>query len=296
MELIIAETAGFCMGVDLALNKLDSAVANPPQGGTIHTLGPIIHNPQVLERYQRHGVAQTDGQSPLNASDVVVIRAHGIPRQTQEKLERQGVTLIDATCPKVKKAQILIQRQADQDKHLLLFGERDHPEVQGLISYAPRHTVFESLEELQGHRLGRETTYFLAAQTTQDREAFNAIRNYLKASVDENMTILDTICTATKDRQDEVRNLSRQVQAMVVVGGKNSGNTRRLAQIAKEAGIYATHVETADELPLQELAEFERIGLTAGASTPGWIIAEVAGALQDRLGTKEHQVSWPRGR
>ena len=285
MELIIAETAGFCMGVDLALNKLDRAVANPPQGGTIHTLGPIIHNQQVLERYQKFGVAQTDGQHRLNASDVVVIRAHGIPRQIQENLELQGVTIIDATCPKVKKAQILIQRQADQGKHLLLFGERDHPEVQGLISYASRHTVFESLEELQAQHLVKGTTYFLAAQTTQDRESFNAIRDFLRASVDEYMTILDTICTATKDRQDEVRNLSRQVQAMVVVGGKNSGNTRRLAQIAKESGIYATHIETADELPLQELATFERIGLTAGASTPGWIIAEVANALQERLGT-----------
>jgi len=286
MELIIAETAGFCMGVDLALNKLDRAVANPPQGGTIHTLGPIIHNPQVLERYQKHGVAQTDGKHPLNATDVVVIRAHGIPRQTQEKLEREGVTLVDATCPKVKKAQILIQRQAEQGKHLLLFGERDHPEVQGLISYAPRHTVFESLEELQARQLDHETTYFLAAQTTQDRETFNAIRDFLTAGVDDNMTILDTICTATKDRQDEVRNLSRQVQAMVVVGGKNSGNTRRLAQIAKEAGIYATHIETAEELPLQELAGFERIGLTAGASTPGWIITEVASTLQEKLGKK----------
>lgn len=284
MELIIAETAGFCMGVDLALNKLDSAVTNPPQGGTIHTLGPIIHNPQVLDRYQKQGVAQTDGKHPLNAADVVVIRAHGIPRQTQDKMERQGVTLVDATCPKVKKAQILIQRQAEQGKHLLLFGERDHPEVQGLISYAPRHTVFESLEELQARKIDHGTTYFLAAQTTQDRESFNAICDFLKVSVDKNMTILDTICTATKDRQDEVRNLSRLVQAMVVVGGKNSGNTRRLAQIAKESGIYATHIETAEELPLQELAAFERIGLTAGASTPGWIIAEVASALQDRLG------------
>ncbi|NLW82197.1 MAG: 4-hydroxy-3-methylbut-2-enyl diphosphate reductase [Desulfovibrionales bacterium] len=285
MKIIIAKTAGFCMGVDLALNKLDSAVAAPPQGGTIHTLGPIIHNPQVLERYQQHGVTQTDGKHPLNAADVVVIRAHGIPRQIQKNLEHQGVTLIDATCPKVKKAQILIQRQADQDKHLLLFGERDHPEVQGLISYAPEHTVFESLEELQTHQLSPDTTYFLAAQTTQDREAFDAIRDFLWASVDQHMTILDTICTATKDRQDEVRNLSRQVQAMVIVGGRNSGNTRRLAQIAKEAGIYATHIETSEELPVHALAAFERIGLTAGASTPGWIIAEVASALQEKLGT-----------
>ena len=283
MELIIAETAGFCMGVDMALHKLDNAVENPPRCGKIFTLGPIIHNPQVLERYKQLGVGQTDGSIPLDASDVVVIRAHGITRQLQENFERQGVTLIDATCPKVKKAQILIQRQAEQGKHLLLFGERDHPEVKGLISYAPEHTVFESLEELREKTLGREVTYFLAAQTTQDRESFSAIRDYLLDEIDSDMTILDTICTATKDRQEEVRNLSKKVQAMVVVGGKNSGNTRRLAQIAQEAGIFTIHVETAAELPLNQLKIFERIGLTAGASTPSWIIEEVATALKKSL-------------
>ena len=281
MELIIAETAGFCMGVDMALHKLDNAVSIPPQGAQhIYTLGPIIHNPQVLARYKDLGVLQTDGTKPLQAGDVVVIRAHGIPKHIQTKLEGQNITVVDATCPKVKKAQILIQRQADQNKHLLLFGERDHPEVQGLVSYAPRHTIFESLEELQAYEVDPAQTYFLAAQTTQDRESFNTIREYLTAKVDATMTILDTICMATKDRQEEVRELSRKVQAMVIVGGKNSGNTRRLAQIAQESGIFAIHVETAEELPLEELAAFTRIGLTAGASTPPWIIQDVAQTLR----------------
>lgn len=283
MELIIAETAGFCMGVDMALNKLDKAVRNPSRSGVIHTLGPIIHNPQVLERYQKLGVKQTDGTIPLAPADMVIIRAHGIPRQVQDAFERQGVELIDATCPKVKKAQVLIQKQAEQGKHLLLFGERDHPEVKGLISYAPEHTVFESLEELRGLKLSKEVTYFLAAQTTQDRDSFSHIRDYLHVHIDPAMSILDTICTATKDRQEEVRNLSKRVQAMIVVGGKSSGNTRRLAQIAREAGVFTVHVETAGELPLRELQAFERIGLTAGASTPSWVIEEVAMTLKEAL-------------
>jgi len=283
MKLIIAETAGFCMGVDMALNKLDKAVETPPQCGRIYTLGPIIHNPQVLSRYKQLGVSQADGTAELDPSDVVVIRAHGIPRQVQERFEGKGVTLVDATCPKVKKAQILIHKQAEQCKHLLLFGERDHPEVQGLISYAPEYSVFESLEELLEKPIAPEKTYFLAAQTTQDRASFEAIRDYLLEHVDPEMVILDTICTATKDRQDEVRVLSRKVQAMVIVGGKNSGNTRRLAQIAQEEGVWAIHVETADELPLEELAAYELIGLTAGASTPSWIIADVARVLQSTL-------------
>ncbi len=279
MEFIIAETAGFCMGVDMALHKLDNAVTSLPHGADIYTLGPIIHNPQVLARYQSHGVRQTDGSQALKAGDVVVIRAHGIPRDIQMNLEKQDVTIVDATCPKVKKAQILIQRQADLNKHLLLFGERDHPEVQGLVSYAPEYTIFESLEELQSKAIDPARTYFLAAQTTQDRESFNAIREYLHSRIDPDMSILDTICMATKDRQEEVRVLSRRVEGMVIVGGKNSGNTRRLAQIAQEAGIFAVHVETAAELPLAELKKLKRVGLTAGASTPSWIIQEVAQAL-----------------
>jgi len=267
------------MGVDMALRKLDNAVTNPPCQGTIYTLGPIIHNPQVLERYQNQGVLQTDGSQILQCTDVVVIRAHGIPRELQEHLERQGITLVDATCPKVKKAQILIQKQAEQNKHLLLFGELNHPEVRGLVSYAPQHTVFENLEELRTLTFQPGKAYFLAAQTTQDRESFDLIQEYLMTRVDPDMVILDTICAATKDRQEEVRNLSQQVQAMVIVGGKNSGNTRRLAQIAQEAGIYTVHVETAPELPLKELAKFPHIGLTAGASTPSWIIQDVAETL-----------------
>ena len=280
MKLIIAQTAGFCMGVDMALHKLDKALSSAPSGATIHTLGPIIHNPQVLARYQGQGVLQTDGSQHLNGGDIVVIRAHGIPRQMQESLEKQHVTIVDATCPKVKKAQILIQRQAEQDKHLLLFGERDHPEVRGLVSYANDYTIFESLEELQAQKLDPGGSYFLAAQTTQDRECFNAIRDYLTAHITHDMTVLDTICMATKDRQEEVRTLANQVQAMVVAGGKDSGNTRRLAQIAHEAGIFTIHVETSDELPLHELAQYSSIGLTAGASTPSWIIQDVADALR----------------
>lgn len=282
MEVIIAKTAGFCMGVDMALHKLDKAVTSPPRGGAIRTLGPIIHNPQVLEWYRNRGVLEIDEGRPLRPGDVVVIRAHGIPRQTQGQFEAQGIRLIDATCPKVKKAQVLIHRQAKQGKHLLLFGERDHPEVAGLVSYAPMHTVFENLDELIAQGIDPNRAYFLAAQTTQDREAFNAIRKYVLTQVDANMTILDTICTATKERQEEVRALSRQVQALVVVGGRNSGNTRRLAQIGQEAGIFVVHVETAEELPLHALTGHDRIGLTAGASTPSWIIASVAEALRQR--------------
>jgi len=282
MELIIAETAGFCMGVDLALRKLDDAIMRHP-AETIHTLGPIIHNPQVLEHYATQGVRKVDADALLPQGDVLIIRAHGVPLPLQERFEKQGLQLIDATCPKVKKAQILIRKQAELGKHLLLFGEQNHPEVRGLVSYAPMHSVFESLEELQNLTLDPAGTYFLAAQTTQDRDQFGLIATYLRNQIDPQAVILDTICTATKDRQEEVRTIAKKVQAMVIVGGKDSGNTRRLAQIAQETGVYAVHVETAAELPLDTLRKFSSIGLTAGASTPGWIIREVAAALHHAL-------------
>ena len=136
MELIIAETAGFCMGVDMALHKLDQAIASPPQNGRIHTLGPIIHNPQVLERYQSQGVSQTDGSNPLGRDDIVVIRAHGIRKQVQERFEDLGVRLVDATCPKVKKAQILIQKQADQGKHRFRYAVLLHDGDRGTVHNA----------------------------------------------------------------------------------------------------------------------------------------------------------------
>lgn len=279
MNITIAQTAGFCMGVDLALRKLDSALS-AKRRGKLCTLGPIIHNPQVLARYADLGVAQTNDIATLDAGDTVIIRAHGVPRQTESLLERKGVTIIDATCPKVKKAQLLIQKQAESGRHLLLFGERDHPEVRGLISYASGCDVFESLAELETLPLDMSRPYFLAAQTTQDQDALNQIHIYLQTASPD-IVALDTICTATKERQDEVRLMAHDLDAMVVVGGKDSGNTRRLAQIAHECGVFTVHVETSSELPIHELKRYGRIGLTAGASTPAWIINAVAEKLQN---------------
>ncbi len=286
MKLRIAKTAGFCMGVDRALRKLDQAIRTHGHQGTIYTLGPIIHNPQVLQKYAQLGVEQASSDTIFTPSDMVIIRAHGIPKNIEEKIAEQGVTLLDATCPKVKKAQVLIRQQADQGKHLLLFGEQEHPEVQGLVSYARDFTVFESEEELRSLTLSLHKTYFLAAQTTQDREAFVSIATYLSHAIQTEIHVLDTICLATKERQDEVQALSQQVDAMIIAGGKNSGNTRRLFQIAQEAGIYAVHVETASELPWEDLAQFEHIGLTAGASTPSWIIEEIIQSIGEVLRIK----------
>ena len=285
-KIILAETAGFCMGVSLALRKLDQALEKH-RGQNIYTLGPIIHNPQVLEKYASLGVNIIKDIDQPQPQDVVVIRAHGIPLETENTLRKRQIQIIDATCPKVKKAQLLIQKHSSLSKHLLLYGEPDHPEVRGLVSYAQGKTyVFDSLENLQKLNLNSNEHYFLAAQTTQDRKQFYAIKQFVQKKIDPYLEVLDTICDATKNRQEEAVQIARQVDFMIVVGGKNSGNTRRLAQIAQAQGVTSIHIETKAELDQLELAKHAKIGLTAGASTPDFIIQDIYNFLLSLPGGK----------
>lgn len=280
MEVKRAETAGFCMGVVLALQKLDDLVANEEDKGRIFTLGPIIHNPQVMEEYARKGIIIADSAREIPAGATAVIRAHGVPKEVQENLVWRGVTVVDATCPKVKKAQLLIERQARAGRVLLLYGEESHPEVKGLLSYAEAGAfLFDSKEKLGSLPLESDQRYCLAAQTTQDREVFDDIAWELSGRSDCDITVLQTICDATRQRQEEAVRIAREMEFMVVVGGYNSGNTRRLVQVVTAQNTPVLHVETARELPLAEISRFGRIGLTAGASTPNKAIDEIQALL-----------------
>ena len=275
MEIIRAKTAGFCMGVSLALRKLDQALAEEKTGRVV-TLGPIIHNPQVIADYARRGVVEVNDPAELRPGDRVLIRAHGIPKQMEEALVQAGVEIMDATCPKVKKAQENIAEMCSTGLTLILFGEAEHPEVRGLLSYSsPGSLLFSSLQELATLPLDQETGYFLAAQTTQDQDFFLQAAELLKARLHKPLLVLNTICDATRKRLNEAGALAEKVEAMVVVGGLSSGNTRRLAAAAEERGIKAYHVEVPEMLPLGELRGISSIGLIAGASTPKTIIDAV---------------------
>lgn len=283
MTLLRAKTAGFCMGVGLALCKLDNAIASPHTGnGRLVMLGPIIHNPQVMEAYARQGVLCANSLDEIKEGDTVVIRAHGIPREIENQLRGLGAQVLDATCPKVKRAQLAIDEATKEGQSLYLFGEAEHPEVRGLISYANGPCiVFGNLEELKaGHAFRDRENVVLAAQTTQEREEFEAIRAHLERR--HSLSVLNTICDATRKRQQEAQDLSRQVDAMIVVGGRSSGNTRRLADVAKGCGIPVWHIEIPEELPLADLHGFAKVGLTAGASTPKEIIDAVQQVLETR--------------
>ncbi len=274
MEVILAHTAGFCMGVSLALKKLDTALEGEQQG-RICTLGPIIHNPQVLEYYAGLGVHCLTSDDAVNKEDYIIVRAHGIPQHEEARLMQSGATIIDATCPKVKKAQLAIAKATKNGSELLLFGEEDHPEVRGLLSYAIHGShVFDSLEKLYTIKLAPSTSYVLASQTTQDGKIFADINTYLQDKL-QSLPVLSTICHATQERQEEIMRIATEVDAVVVVGGKASGNTCRLADVASAKGIPTWHVETVHELDPEKFSLFSRIGLTAGASTPKRLIDEV---------------------
>ncbi|MFZ5428046.1 MAG: 4-hydroxy-3-methylbut-2-enyl diphosphate reductase [Thermodesulfobacteriota bacterium] len=281
MEIRRAESAGFCMGVDLALRKLDKLLAEGKLDRPIYTFGPIIHNPQVLAAYAARGVRRAEDPESIPEGSIVLIRAHGVPDGVYDKLAARGAVIADATCPKVKKAQKLIARHAGKGGILLLYGEEAHPEVRGLLSHASHGAiVFDSLEEIQAFSLDPADSYFLAAQTTQDEAEFERIRDHLFKTLGREITVLQTICDATRKRQDEAIAIAKEVDFMVVVGGRDSGNTRRLAKVAEAQGVPCVHVEIADELPIEDLSGKALVGLTAGASTPKDIIDGVESVLR----------------
>lgn len=280
-RVLRAKTAGFCMGVGLALRKLDQAIEEHKarSSGRLVMLGPIIHNPQVMDTYMRQGVILAHSLDAVQPGDAVIIRAHGIPRKDEARLFDIGAHVLDATCPKVKQAQLAIDEATRRGASLYLFGEAEHPEVQGLVSYANGPClVFGSLKELKEKQAFKDADdVVLAAQTTQEREEFEAIKQSLAER--HSLTVLETICDATRKRQQEALMVSQQAEAMIVVGGKTSGNTRRLADVAESCGIPVWHIEVPEELPRKELKRYAAIGLTAGASTPRSIIDAVQESL-----------------
>lgn len=278
MIVVRAQTAGFCMGVGLALKKLENAIRQ--KRASICTLGPIIHNPQALADFGRRGVRCLASVEDAGPDDHVIIRAHGVPRSIEAALRSRCASVEDATCPRVKKAQLAIANATKDGAGLLLFGEAEHPEVAGLMSYACGPVqVFSSASEMNLEAIAVTRGLVLASQTTQDRLIFEKIAADI-AHFHPDLIVLNTICDATRERQEEALAIADKVEAMVVVGGRQSGNTRRLANLALEAGIDTFLVETCAELDEERLAGKSRVGLTAGASTPKELIDATESWLQ----------------
>ena len=275
MKILIAKTAGFCMGVRRAVEMV--LEAPDKHEGPICTYGPLIHNPQVLGLLEEKGITVCD-RVPATGHGTILIRAHGVPPQAKAGLGAAGFNVIDATCPRVIRVQTIIRKHTAKGFASIIIGDRDHPEVIGLKGYAgDQGYVAASLEELQQLPVFEQA--IIVAQTTQNTRLYEAVKAWAAREV-PHYKIFDTICDSTEKRQAEVQCLSAQVDAVVVVGGRKSGNTQRLYEVARNSGKPAFHVETEAELDLDGLARYRRIGVTAGASTPNWQIKKVCRTLE----------------
>ncbi len=282
MKIVIARTAGFCMGVRRAVEMaLD---ASNRTSGPICTYGPLIHNPQVLEVLAEKGISVIN-DIPDHGTGTAIIRAHGIPPSEREALKQAGFDVLDATCPKVIKVQSIIAKHARQGFAVIIIGDKSHPEVRGLLGYADDNGhVAENMEALSA--LPVFDRAIIVAQTTQNTDLFDAVKSWAKQH-HPGYKVFDTICDSTENRQAEVRRLAESVDAVVVVGGADSGNTRRLYEMARETGKPAVQIETEADLDVRQLGNSTNIGVTAGASTPNWIIKRVFRGLENRLVHRE---------
>lgn len=282
MKIIRAEKAGFCFGVKRAL---DMAERTADISATA-SLGPLIHNQQVVEKMEKHGVRVVGAVKEVQQGNTLIIRSHGVPPEVYQEAQQSQIQVVDATCPFVQKAQHLAE-QASKSSQVVVVGDRLHPEVQGILGWAGGNSMaIERLEEAKVLPFYEKLS--VLAQTTQPVKNFHAIVDELRMHTKE-LTVHNTICNATEERQTVARELAGKVEAMIVVGGRNSANTRKLAGICSE--LTKTHlIETADELEEDWFYEVGTVGLTAGASTPDWIIEEVYKKMSD-MGKNEFETS-----
>jgi len=275
MKVILAESAGFCFGVKRATSMAFDAAEHYHQ---ICSLGPIIHSPQLVQKLEENGVQVINDVEDI-PEGAVIIRSHGVTSGELERILGRELKIIDATCPFVKKAQDHAALLSREGYVVILVGEAEHPEVQGIVSYAKEGEVFVVADRSQAEELPRKSRIGVVAQTTQ---SFENLRQVVEVCLEKSkeLRVFNTICNATTVRQNEARTIARQADMMLVIGGFNSANTNRLAQICQEIQPRTFHVETAEQIEADWFVGVSTVGITAGASTPRWIIDEVL----DRVG------------
>jgi len=277
MEVLLARNMGFCYGVrravDMAFAADDAVMARK-----LATLGPLIHNPQMIEKLAANGVDVINSLADA-AGRAVLVRSHGVGPEVYDDASSRGIELRDATCPHVKRAQLAARQFAERGFKVVVAGEKNHQEVKSILAWAgPGAVAAETVSDLSAYQAGGKVG--LVSQTTLERDVFEAIKAELLAKV-EILEVAPTICTATEERQQAARQLAQAVEVVVVVGGRNSANTRHLADVCRKAGVRTYLVETAEELDLAWFSGVQRAGVTAGASTPDWIIEEVKQRMEN---------------
>jgi 4-hydroxy-3-methylbut-2-enyl diphosphate reductase len=290
MEIIKAKTAGFCFGVANAVKKAYAA-AESEKEKRIYSYGSLIHNEKVIEQLSELGVRTINSFEEVDLKDaIVIIRAHGVGPLVYEKLEQLNCTVIDATCPYVKKIHNLVRKKSGLGDRIIIIGDRTHPEVIGINGWCDNSAIIiEKLEDVDLIE-NKDKTYSVVCQTTFNINLFEKICEKLKKSFDK-LNIFDTICNATSLRQKEAMEIASKVDLMVVVGGRNSSNTRKLYELCTDLCDNVIHIESAEEMDVKSLKKINKVGVTAGASTPDWIIGEVIGVMCDDVKSIENEVN-----
>jgi 4-hydroxy-3-methylbut-2-enyl diphosphate reductase len=278
MKIILAKTAGFCFGVNRAVNRLDTMIkSHTNQEIPIYSYGPVIHNPQVVNRFKDQGIIIINSLDELEAHPPgkILIRSHGISEVELTKLQNKGFTIIDSTCPYVKKIHNIVEKESLEGHSILIIGDENHPEVKGIAGWAKGDvTIIKEPDEIDSLEFNPNITYTVVAQTTFNIEKYKLILKKLqKKSI--RVIINETVCQATVERQTEALELAKKVTKMIVIGGKNSSNTQKLYEICKSQCKDTYYIETIEELELNVFKDSDIIGITAGASTPKNIIEEV---------------------
>jgi len=274
MQIHLAEHRGFCYGVKRAIETVERCIDS---GGKAHTLGPIIHNPQMVSELAKKGVSPAKDLDEI-AEGTVIIRSHGVGPQIYQDAEAKNLTVVDATCPHVKKAQQAAYELMKEGYPVIIIGERDHPEVKSIVSWTHEQGVIvESIDDAE--RLPFQQRLGVVVQTTFSGELFEQILAIVKQKCTD-MQVKRTICTATDLRQQAAAALAVKMDSMVIIGGKNSANTARLAEVCRQSGCPVYHIETADELKPEWFSNDLHVGVSAGASTPEWIIEEVVHRME----------------
>ena len=275
MEIKVAKSAGFCWGVKRAVNMAVRAIKKGK--GKAYCLGELIHNKREINRLKTLGMEFVDNMEELKEGSTVIIRSHGIAPQVLENLKKKGLDIVDATCPFVKEVQDKAVKLEKEGYPALILGNSNHPEVEGIAGHVKAPIIVNSLEELK--KLPQFLKLGVVCQTTLNLDFFRKAISLLALKAKE-LKVYNTICKATAIRQKEAKELASQVDVMLIIGGKNSSNTTKLYQISKSVNERSYHIESKEEIDLSWFEGAEIVGVTAGASTPQWVIDEVVSYLR----------------
>ena len=274
MEVIVAGKAGFCFGVKRAVEQVYEQIKEQKK---IYTFGPIIHNEQVVADLAEKGVEVIETTEELKSltEGTIIIRSHGVEKAIYDLIEQQGLECVDATCPFVKRIHKIVKQESEEGKQILIVGSPEHPEVEGIKGWCQSTPiVVETLQEAMELTLPLDKEVCIVSQTTFNYRKFQDIVEIIQKKY-YNVNVANTICNATEERQTEARNLAETVDAMIVIGGKHSSNTRKLYEICSKQCEHTYYIQTLDDLHLELPKSVGLVGITAGASTPNNIIEEV---------------------